>query len=162
MLLSRTTSEIGRGKDGKILKNIKCGMFNFKNGYVAKQFYGEVNIDKEIHSKLKEIDDEEKRFNRYHMPENECAMSNVIFQRHLINLNNKKLSKPQYRYLRESIKILHENDIAHCDLPDNVMMDKFDNMPRIIDWDNAVMNIDNLHKEIDNNAFMTHFKVVKK
>lgn len=163
----KSTSEIGRGKDGVILKNIKCGKYTFKNGYVAKRFYTENNVNAimnvNIQSKLKEIDEDELRFNRYHLPDSECQLgNNIVFQRYLKEVDIQKLSRKQYRFLRDSIKILHDNNISHGDLPNNVMIDKKDDMPRIIDWDNAKNEIDDLDKQIDNTAFLTHFKVLKK
>ena len=59
------------------------------------------------------------------------------FQKRLIPLEPKRLTTIQYRYLRRSLEILHENGICHGDLPGNVMMDPNDGMPRIIDWENA-------------------------
>ena len=43
-----------------------------------------------------------------------------------------------FRYIRKSIEILlHANNIKHGDLSNNVMIDKHDKVPRIIDWENA-------------------------
>jgi len=91
-----------------------------------------------------------------------CNLKNIVFQKKLKSVNLKKLTKKQYRYLRKSIEILHTNNITHGDLPDNVMIDIQDEMPRIIDWENATLNADNIEKQIDFYAFFTHFKVLKK
>ena len=115
-----------------------------------------------MHKKLEEIDPEEKRFNRYHLPDPECGLNNVIFQRYLVSLDSRKMTKKQYRYLRDSIQLLHKHDISHGDLPNNVMLDKDDNLPRIIDWDDAKLNTDSINKQIDMTAFMGQFKVEKK
>ena len=42
------------------------------------------------------------------------------------------------------------------------MIDIHDEMPRIIDWENAKLNADNIEKQIDFYAFFTHFKILKK
>ena len=59
--------------------------------------------------------------------------------------------------------ILHENNISHGDLPDNVMLDPQTNNPIIIDWENANLNAGPKDKEIDYNTFMmgTTFKILK-
>jgi serine/threonine protein kinase len=59
------------------------------------------------------------------------------------------------------LDILYKNKILHNDLPDNVMIDPNDNMPRIIDWDNATFRDNESFDMIDYNAFLTHYKVVK-
>jgi RIO-like serine/threonine protein kinase len=95
------------------------------------------------------------------------SYNDIAFVKRLETLNPKTLTRSQYRYLRDSIKILHDNGITHNDLIGNVMIDPIDNKPIIIDWDNA-QHFDNqsndnndfkLNVEIDNNAFLTHFKV---
>ena len=71
------------------------------------------------------------------------------------------MTKSQYRYLRESLDILLKNKISHNDLPDNVMIDPDDNMPRIIDWDNASFIDNESFDMMDYNAFLNHYKAVK-
>ena len=71
------------------------------------------------------------------------------------------MTKSQYRYLRESLEILHKNNISHGDLPTNVMIDSNTNMPVIIDWEEAKMNADKIDKQIDMNAFLYNYKVEK-
>ena len=75
-------------------------------------------------------------------------------------INTRELNKQQYRYLRESLQILHDNNISHGDLIDNVMVD-LNNNPIIIDWENAKLNADYIDKKIDNDAFLSsgNFKV---
>ena len=85
----------------------------------------------------------------------------IVFERKLNPFDNKKMTKAQYRYLRESLKILHANNISHGDLPDNVMIDPINNMPIIIDWEEAKTDTDTINKEIDMNAFLDNYKVSK-
>ena len=71
------------------------------------------------------------------------------------------MTKAQYRYLRDSLQILHNNNISHGDLPTNVMMNPINNMPIIIDWEEAKMDADDLDKQIDMNGFFSYYKVAK-
>ena len=87
-------------------------------------------------------------------------INNIVFQKYLVPLNFKQMTKAQYRYLRETLAILHANNISHGDLPENVMLDPVDRMPRIIDWENAQVCCDATDKIIDYNAFLTHYKTI--
>jgi RIO-like serine/threonine protein kinase len=184
---------LGYGKDGCVVDSIKYDIFSSENGYVAKVFKQHAR-NVELQNLLREIDPNEKRFARYYyIPTNvpletffnknlqECgrkmyndiayngipSYNDIAFVKRLEPLNPKTLTRSQYRYLRGSIKILHDNGITHNDLIGNVMIDPIDNKPIIIDWDNA-QHFDNqsndnndfkLNVEIDNNAFLTHFKI---
>jgi len=174
---------LGSGKDGCIIDSLSCGQFSRENGYVAKIFKRGITINKAINNKLAQIDPDNKRFNRYFFPlDNECdqAMKTnldilacfkqndelkdtnaVVFEKYLISFNPEQMTKPQYRYLRESLEILKTNGISHGDLPDNVMLDPHDNLPRIIDWENATFSTNESDFIIDWNAFLFHYKVSK-
>ena len=174
---------LGMGKDGCIIDSLSCGNFSRENGYVSKIFKKGIIINKAINNKLAQIDPENKRFNRYFFPlDNECeqdmktnpdvlACSNkngevddtnaIVFEKYLIQMNPKTMTKSQYRYLRESLEILKANRISHGDLPDNVMIDPDDNLPRIIDWENAKFSANESDFIIDWNAFLFHYKVLK-
>lgn len=176
---SRENSVLGKGKDGCIIDSISCDKFTKENGYVSKFLYNDMPINIEIHKILEEIDHNNERFNRYYLPNidscieranfkddfetcskyGKIAVSNMIFQKKLDHIDTSKLTKSQYRYLRRSIEILHENNISHGDLPNNVMLNPDNNMPIIIDWENAKLNPDTVDKQIDNMAFLLHFKV---
>jgi hypothetical protein len=91
----------------------------------------------------------------------ELDENNYIFQKYLIPLDPERMTKKQYRYLRESLQILHNNDISHGDLPNNVMIDPDDMLPRIIDWEEAKIPADTLDKKIDFDAFLYHFKAIR-
>ena len=176
---------LGIGKDGCIIDSLSCGEFTKENGFVAKILNKDVVINIPLNNKLAEIDPENKRFNRYYFPENNCYsdydimnnpdvktclqkgmnlnVNNAVFQKYLIPIKNtSNLSKDQYRYLRDSLKILHDNNITHGDLPDNVMIDLGDELPRIIDWENASITNDQIFKDMDMRAFLTHYKTSKK
>lgn len=163
---------LGKGKDGCIIDSIS---YNDSNDYVAKLIYEGTSINQELNDKLAEIDPENKHFNRYFISKDvnldnpdfiKCSQEKpvnkkyVLFQKLLIPLNETKMTKEQYRYLRNSLDILHKNNISHGDLPGNVMLDPKDNMPRIIDWEESKLNADDLDKRIDRNAF-SYFKVSK-
>ncbi len=174
---------LGMGKDGCIIDSLSCGQFSRENGYVAKIFKREITINKAINNKLAQIDPDNKRFNRYFFPlDNECDqaiktnldilacfntngesddMTAVVFEKYLIPFNPKAMTKSQYRYLRESLEILKTNGISHGDLPNNVMLDPDDNLPRIIDWENATFSTNESDFIIDWNAFLFHYKVSK-
>ena len=170
---------IGTGTSGCVIDSISCGELSRENGYVAKILNKDVTINIPLHRKLAEIDPDNKRFNRYYYVNNcniinitnnvdikaclkkglQLSDNNIVFQRYLIPLV--RMTKSQYRYLRESLNILHKNKILHNDLPDNVMIDPDDNMPRIIDWDHATFMDNNSYDMIDYNAFLHHYKVSK-
>jgi tRNA A-37 threonylcarbamoyl transferase component Bud32 len=129
------------------------------------------------------LDPNNERYNRYYLPEDlskciksedykndikQCLSkghkinkSNIVFQRMLEPLDLEILTRKQYRYLRDSLELLHANGITHGDLPSNIMLHPGTNMPIIIDWENAKLNSDNLDKQIDTHAFLTFFKVAK-
>lgn len=174
---------LGMGKDGCIIDSLSCGNFSRENGYVAKIFKKGITINKAINDKLAQIDPDNRRFNRYFFPlDNECDQdmktnpdvlacfnkngelndtTAVVFEKYLIPFNPKNMTKQQYRYLRESLEILKANGISHGDLPDNVMIDPYDNLPRIIDWENATFSTNESDFIIDWNAFLFHYKVSK-
>ena len=176
------SSILGYGKDGCIIDSVSCKEKEMtkENGFVAKIFKKSVIIDKELHKKLSEIDPLENRFAQYHFCEStpifdtntradidecigdfEIGNNTIAFMRILEPIDGEKMSKVQYRYLRESLKLLHENQISHGDLPGNVMVDPTDNLPRIIDWENARQNADEMDIRIDNDAFLNNFKLLK-
>jgi serine/threonine protein kinase len=107
-------------------------------------------MNPDVQSRLAEIDPEEARFAQYHSASCEDVESNrdvlacgqgkpvrhVVLMKRL-NPFSEKLTRAQFRYLRESLEILHKNGILHGDLPGNVMVDPMDGMPRIIDWGNS-------------------------
>jgi serine/threonine protein kinase len=176
---------LGTGASGCVVDSLSCGKLSRENGYVAKILNKNVDINIPLQNKLAEIDPDNKRFNRYYLPNFEiegiinnadikaCLQKglqldehNIVFQRYLLPLQptqtqKQNLSKSQYRYLRESLDVLHKNKILHNDLPDNVMIDPDDNMPRIIDWDNASFIDNKLFEAMDYNAFLRHYKAVK-
>ena len=170
---------LGKGKDGCIIDSIPHEIYNKSNGYVAKILNKGSITNRELQKKLQEIDPQEKRFARYIFPENThthgigmnediliCGFSKdeigeIVFMRKLIPVDGCKLTKTQYRWLRDSLDLLHTKDISHGDLPENIMIDPHDNLPRIIDWENATMNAGTIDKQIDYNAFLTHFKCIK-
>jgi len=171
---------LGVGKDGCIMDSISCGRFSKESGYVSKFLFNNKKINIELNNKLEELDPTNERFNRYYLPDietcietdsykadyNKCSESgeissnNMVFQKRLEPLNG--MTKKQYRYLRDSLQILHKNGISHGDLPNNVMLDSLTENPVIIDWEEAKINADDLDKQIDMTAFLTHFKVTVK
>jgi len=175
---------LGIGKDGCIIDSFSSSKYSKENGYVTKIFDKKIRINKNLNDKLAEIDPENKRFNRYFfldssndfeknlMIHNSDYISclnkgldldekNFAFQKYLIPFDPERMTKKQYRYLRESLQILHNNNISHGDLPNNVMLDPHDMLPRIIDWEEAKFPADELDKNIDFDAFMYHFKSSK-
>lgn len=179
---------LGTGASGCVIDSISCGKLSKENGYVAKILNQNVDINIPLQNKLAEIDPDNKRFNRYYLPsDTKCELvgvinnadiktclqkglqlndHNIVFQRYLVPLESsqtskQQLTKSQYRYLRESLDILYKNKILHNDLPDNVMIALDDNMPRIIDWDNATFMDNTSFDMIDYNAFLHHYKAVK-
>jgi serine/threonine protein kinase len=168
---------LGTGKDGCVIDSINYGNYTNENGYVAKILNSVINYD--LINRLKQIDPNEIRFVHYIMPDetfdtellkqnedyitcknNLSGNLNIIFMKKLNPINTRELNKQQYRYLRESLQILHDNNISHGDLIDNVMVD-LNNNPIIIDWENAKLNADYIDKKIDNDAFLSsgNFKV---
>jgi serine/threonine protein kinase len=176
---------LGTGASGCVVDSLSCGKLSRKNGYVAKILNKNVDINIPLQNKLAEIDPDNKRFNRYYLPNckiegiinnadiKACLQKglqldrhNIVFQRYLLPLeeshtSKQQMTKSQYRYLRESLDVLHKNKILHNDLPDNVMIDPYDNMPRIIDWDNASFIDNESFAAIDYNAFVHHYQVKK-
>ena len=182
------TGILGTGASGCVIDSLSCGKLSRENGYVAKILNKNVDINIPLQNKLAEIDPDNKRFNRYYLPrEYDCEIEgfinnadikaclqkglqldkhNIVFQRYLVPLeeshtSKQQMTKSQYRYLRESLDILRENKILHNDLPDNVMIDPYDNMPRIIDWDNASFIDNESFAMMDYNAFLYHYKAIK-
>jgi thiamine kinase-like enzyme len=76
----------------------------------------------------------------------------ILFQRRLEPLKTDEMTKSQYRHLKKSIEILHENDISHGDLLGNVMMHPETKLPVIIDWETAKL-FDEMDKSVDRTAF---------
>lgn len=177
---------IGKGKDGFIIDTLSYDDYNKDNGYLAKIFKQGIHVNKELNDKLKKIDPDENRFLQYIIPSSsfnkELLSDNadiqeyvklntflfdntndVVFIKKLNPIDTTKLTRKQYRYLKESLEILHKNNISHGDLPDNVMLDPQTNNPIIIDWENANLNATDKDKEIDWNTFMlgTTFKILK-
>ncbi len=167
---------LGRGGDGCIIDSLSCGGFSKETGYVAKILKNKSRINHAVNNKLAEIDPENKRFNRYYFPSGTACTQDIEtnsdilglksrgefngifgFQKYLIDM--KAMTKEQYHYLRDSMEILKKNKIFHGDLPGNVMIDPNDNLPRIIDWENANFSTDEKDFIMDWYAFLTHFKV---
>ena len=182
---------IGSGAQGCVIDSLSYDQYNKADGYVAKVFPSNININTAVLEKLKEIDPKEERFIQNIVPADsferdqldtnadiqECnnknkglpldKTSNVVFMRKLTPLDTQQMTKAQYRYLHKSIQILQENNILHGDLPGNIMLDNsptHGENPIIIDWENAILNPDSLTKNIDINAFLTsgNFKTIKK
>jgi hypothetical protein len=184
---------IGSGAQGCIIDSLSYDQYNKADGYVAKVFPSNININTAVLEKLKEIDPKEERFIQNIVPADsferdqldtnadiqECnninkgkglpldKTSNVVFMRKLAPLDTQQMTKAQYRYLHESIKILRQNNILHGDLPGNIMLDNSPTHvqnPIIIDWENAILNPEPIVENIDINAFLTsgNFKTIKK
>ena len=173
---------LGIGKDGCIIDSLNCPPYSKDAGYVAKLFKEKNAVNTHLQSVLLSLDPDEKRFAQYKVP-SDCPSSSSSFANNkdvilckerlgsdigtiafmwiLEPVDEKHLTKSQYRYLRESLEILHEKGITHGDLPGNVMIHPIDKMPRIIDWGNARISHsdDTLGKQMDNNAFLMHFKI---
>jgi hypothetical protein len=169
---------LGMGKDGAIIDSLSCNGFSRETGYVAKIFKNECIINFELNDKLAEIDPDNLRFNRYYFPSIDSCdkemktnsdilnlkkiggfQDTIGFQKLLIPMDPNEMTKPQYKHLRESVQILNDNGIFHGDLPGNVMIDKSDGLPRIIDWESA--NVGKSKYVSDWDVFLTHFKVTK-
>jgi len=174
---------LGVGNDGCIIDSISCGDLSQENNFVAKLLYNDKKINTELNEALKRLDPNNERYNYYYIPDYDTcdkrehfdedfstcskngniSTSNMVFQRKLVPIDTTKLVRGQYRYLRDSLQILHDNNISHGDLPDNVMLDPITNMPIIIDWEKGKTGADVLDKEIDRNAFFSSkFQVLKK
>uniref|UniRef100_A0A6C0EUF9 Protein kinase domain-containing protein n=1 Tax=viral metagenome TaxID=1070528 RepID=A0A6C0EUF9_9ZZZZ len=174
---------LGIGKDGCIIDSLNCPPYSKDTGYVAKLFKEKNAVNVDLQAVLLSLDPDEKRFAQYKVP-SDCPSSSpssfadnkdvilckerlggdigtIAFMWILEPVDEKHLTKSQYRYLRESLEILHEKGITHGDLPGNVMIHPIDKMPRIIDWGNARISHgdDVLGKQMDNNAFLMHFKI---
>jgi len=177
--IKREPTLLGVGKDGCIMDSISCGRFSKESGYVSKFLFNNKKINIELNNKLEELDPMNERFNRYYIPDietcietdsykaeyrkcsesGEISTNNMVFQKRLEPLNG--MTKKQYRYLRDSLQILHKNGISHGDLPNNVMLDPDDMLPRIIDWEESKFPADTLDKKIDFDAFLYHFKAIR-
>jgi len=172
---------LGMGKDGCIIDSLNCPPYSKDTGYVAKLFKEKNAVNAHLQSVLLSLDPDEKRFAQYKVS-SDCSSSSsfadnedvalckerlgsdigtIAFMWMLEPVDEKHLTKSQYRYLRESLEILHSHHITHGDLPGNVMIHPIDRMPRIIDWENArISHSDDTHgKQMDNNAFLMHFKI---
>jgi hypothetical protein len=172
---------LGIGKDGCIIDSLNCPPYSKDAGYVAKLFKEKNAVNAHLQAVLLSLDPDEKRFAQYKVSA-DCLSSSsfadnkdvalceerlgsdigtIAFMWMLEPIDEKHLTKSQYRYLRESLEILHSHGITHGDLPGNVMIHPIDKMPRIIDWENARINHsdDTLGKQMDNNAFLMHFKI---
>jgi hypothetical protein len=172
---------LGLGKDGCIIDSISCGELSQDNNFVAKFLYNDKKMNTELNEALQRLDPNNERYNYYYTPDYDTchktehfdedfsicskngniSTSNIVFQRKLEPIDTKKMSKKQYRYLRESLQRLHANNISHGDLPDNVMLDPNSNMPIIIDWENGKTTADELDKQMDYRAFLDNFKSSK-
>lgn len=174
---------LGFGKDGCIIDSVSCGNFSKQNGYVVKMLYDKNEINHRLQNKLEELDPNNEKYNRYYLEEmkncdkeedynddfKNCSKkgkiisSNLFFQKKLDPfVETTKMTKGQWRYLRNSLFLLHDNNISHGDLVGNVMMDTTTNNPVIIDWENAKMDADELDKEIDTTTFLKNFKIRRK
>lgn len=173
----------GIGNDGCVIDSISCNELSSENGFVSKILYNNEVLNQDLHNRLEELDHDNNRYNRYYLPsididlcekkpdyeddfqkclENKhISKPNIVFQKLLFPLDETKMTKQQYRYLKESLNILHANNISHGDLIGNVMLNPNNNMPVIIDWEKARLNATETDKIIDNNAFFFHFKVKK-
>ena len=172
---------LGIGKDGCIIDSLNCPPYSKDTGYVAKLFKEKNAVNAHLQAVLLSLDPDEKRFAQYKVS-SDCSSSSsfadnedvalckerlgsdigtIAFMWMLEPVDEKHLTKSQYRYLRESLEILHSHGITHGDLQGNVMIHPIDKMPRIIDWGNARISHsdDTLGKEMDNNAFLMHFKI---
>ncbi len=172
---------LGYGSEGCIIDSFSCGDFSIQNGYVAKIVKkGKTDNYDKLHEILIRIDPYEERFALYHIKHShECSLplptdiidcekkmkSPLNTERILITkllqpiLDNKKLTKAQYRYLRKSIEILRNNGIHHGDLVDNVMLNPDTNLPIIIDWghQSRLMTENDDARDFDYNQFMQNY-----
>lgn len=183
---------LGYGKDGCVVDSLVYNNYTKENGYVAKILSNNENKihddATEIMAILKEIDPDEKRYLQSILvgPSNspffsdqfdtnidikECKKKGILndktsivfFMHKLEPFDTQKMTKEQYRYLRDSIDLLIKNNILHGDLPGNVMLDA-NNNPIIIDWENATLNPSlSILKTMDKNTFLNsgYFKINK-
>ena len=134
------------------------------------------NIEKSIENGNKYYNIEEQVYDNSIIPLNilqECCGKSSLQSVYITSMsyllpieNTTKLTRVQYRHLRDGIQLLHKNGIVHGDLVDNVMLDPIDNLPRIIDWNNAYVAADDkplldTYNQIDTNAFLQFYKVGK-
>lgn len=157
------------GKDGCVVV--------VNDDQALKRFFRGVKSHERMQQELKRIDPEELRFVRHHRIGKKdrtewlsapvwstCGArplsSRVVRMRRLGPLAPKELTRHQYRYLRESLRLLHKSGWVHLDLPGNVMMGT-DNLPRIIDWETA-QPVDDVGRQVDNHAFLNEFGVSKR
>ncbi len=168
--------------DHKISKRT---IYSLNNDYNARLQQKHEIIDKDVHKTLKEIDLDLDRFASFYFgyDENSPEFINqtkreelmrffdtddfyhIIVYKRLNRVDPRQLTKIQYRYLRDSLVVLHKNKIIHGDLPENVLIDPNDQMPRIIGWKHS-KKYDSYNDmttgiEIDMNAFFLHYKVGK-
>ena len=166
------SSIIGYGKDGYVFTVPEHPTLVFKWFRIG------TIVNYELQIKLKQIDPLEKRFAIYsflnmfndmgelrHIKRQgegilHAEVNEMVSMRRLIPLDTQKMSLKQYRYLKTSIEILHKNGICHCDLIGNIMLDPDDQLPRIIDWENAKFPMSDVGKYIDIGAFFStgHFQ----
>ena len=161
---------LGHGKDGCIVQDPK------DPSRVFKVFRSEISNNEELQKKIKEIDPEENRFSHYSLVlekekkkllKQQCEplfsekIGTVVSMKRLDPLDTGHMTREQYRHLRTSIELLHEHEISHGDLIGNIMMDPEDQLPRIIDWEDARFPATPLDKDIDRNAFLSsgYFKI---
>jgi len=175
---------IGKGKDGFIIDSVSYDNYNKENGFVAKIFKQGIKVNIDLNNKLKEIDPNGDRFLQYIIPDTSLnkdllrdnedikeyiqqnnflfdGSNDIVFIKKFNPINITKLTRNQYRYLRDSLNLLHKNNISHGDLPENVLVDPETDNPIIIDWENSKLNADELDKRIDLDAFMNNFKISK-
>ena len=170
---------IGHGKDGIIFEIKSNSNDNDNNDNVIKILKQGILINKDLMTALHKIDPDEKRFLHYTIPDEIWKINNILKNKYIIDHCKKYhfpidstnqivllkklipllgLNKEQFRYLRNSMQLLHNNNISHGDLIDNVMMDPITNNPIIIDWENAKLNADPFDINIDVNTFSNNFK----
>ena len=119
---------LGIGKDGCIIDSLNCPPYSKYAGYVAKLFKEKNAVNTHLQSVLLSLDPDEKRFAQYKVP-SDCPSSSssfannkdvilckerlgsdigtIAFMWMLEPVDEKHLTKSQYRYLRESLEILH-------------------------------------------------------
>jgi hypothetical protein len=135
-------------------------------------------LKRKLHSKLRLLDPEGKRFAEYRVMFIENVLSTaqqkeiegvsgrslqptVLLSPSYEKIDPKSLTKRQYRHLRESVELLASNNIAHGDLPENVMLNVCTRLPVIIDFGEGILNADKIALEIDRIAFLTFFRVAR-
>ena len=157
---------LGKGKDSYVYA---CKEPDFVVQYTLNPY---LQPARNLQAKLVKIDPEEKFFIHYR-PETACTYnrkSSAKWKYKTIHVMKKViplvgLNREQYRHLNKAVTLLQDNNIAHLDLPNNVMMDPKDNMPRIIDWGESKMYASKKDAElgtsIDRNAFLRNYKIQK-